>query len=503
VAATSELNKLRRERDLYLRLLDLGSVERPEVLLRDALALIVAATSAKQGYLELHDEHGEVEWWFAHEFTGEQVDEVRRTISRGIVAEAIASGQVIVTPSAMQDPRFTGRESVRMGRIEAVLCAPIGTPPRGVVYLQDQTRPDLFSEDDCASAEAFGRHLAHVVDRLLAQQRAHDLNDPTAPFRAKLRAESLVGRSRALAAVLEAAAQVAPLDVNVLLTGESGTGKSQIARVIHDSGTRADAPFVDLNCAAIPETLVESELFGALPGAHSTASRRQSGKVAAAEHGTLFLDEVSELAPAAQAKLLQLLQSREYFPLGGTKAVRADIRLIAATNADLDRAVAEKRFREDLFYRLQVLPIRVPSLAERRDDVIPLATHFCAADCELHGFAPVELSPAARGALEAAQWPGNVRQLANVVEAAVIRAAGEHADQIEPHHLFPDRPPGTTAEGQQVSFQQATREFQAAFVREALERYEWNVQETARRLDMSRSHLYNLVQAFGLGRPKP
>lgn len=502
-AEASNLAKLRRERDFYLRLLDLGEVERPEKLLREALALIVAATSAKQGYIELHDESGDTAWWLAHELTGDQIDDVRRAISRGIVAEALASGQVIVTPSAMLDPRFGARESVRVRRLEAVLCAPIGKiPPRGVIYLQDQTRANLFSDEDRACAETFGRHLAPLVDRILARHRETSVEDPTIPFRKMLRADGIVGRSRALATALQAATQVAPLDVNVLLTGESGTGKNQLARLIHDSGPRAAGPFVDLNCAAIPDTLLENELFGALPGAHSTAVKRQEGKVAAAERGTLFLDEVSELTPAAQAKLLQLLQSREYYPLGASKPVRADVRLIAATNADLESAVAEKRFREDLFFRLQVLPIRMPSLAERREDLQLLADHFCARDCARHGLPSLEISPAAHGAIEAAQWSGNVRQLANAIEAAVIRASSEHAAQVETKHLFPDRVSGGNGNGEQASFQQATRDFQAGFVREALERYDWNIQETARRLDMSRSHLYNLIQAFGLGRPR-
>jgi len=232
------------------------------------------------------------------------------------------------------------------------------------------------------------------------------------------------------------------------------------------------------------------------------ATKRQDGKVAAAEHGTLFLDEIGELTPAAQAKLLQLLQSKEYYPLGGTKPIRADIRLIAATNTDLELAVSEKRFRDDLFYRLQVLPIRMPSLAERREDIPLLAQHFCTRHCKSHSVPMLDLSPGARVALESAQWPGNVRQLSNAIEAAVIRAASEHAAQVEAQHLFPDRTAGAHTASKQPSFQESTRDFQAELVRQALARYDWNIQETARRLDMSRSHLYNLIQAFGLGRPK-
>jgi Nif-specific regulatory protein len=209
---------------------------------------------------------------------------------------------------------------------------------------------------------------------------------------------------------------------------------------------------------------------------------------------------VSEISLAAQAKLLHLMQSKEYYPLGGTKPLRANVRIIAATNMDLPRAIAEKRFREDLFYRLQVLPIRVPSLAERRSDIPLLATQFSAQACDRHGLPRLALSPNALRALEAAEWPGNVRQLEHVVEAAVIRAAGEHARQIERVHLFPD---GTAVpEADAVTFQQATRRFQASFLRGALERDGWNVVETARRLDLGRSSVYSLIRAFGLERKR-
>src|SRR5436190_2205360 len=367
-----ELIRVRRERDLYRRLLDLGRREEPEPFLREALGLIVEVTGAGQGYPELHDDEqpGTARWSLAHGFTAEQLAGVRAALSRGIIAEALASGKTIITPSALLDERFRERESVRIGHIEAVLCAPIGDdPPRGVLYLQNRAGHGFFSEEDRAHAETFARHLAPLADRLLARQRERAGADSTAPVRATLRASDVIGRSAALATVLRHAALVAPLDVHVLLTGETGTGKSQLARVIHDNGPRAAHPFVTLNCATLPDTLIESELFGALPGAHSTATRRIEGKVGAAEHGTLFLDEISELAVSAQAKLLQLIQSRQYYPLGSAKPVRADVRLMAATNSDMGRAVAERRFREDLFYRLQVIPLHVPSLAARRQDV--------------------------------------------------------------------------------------------------------------------------------------
>ncbi len=498
VETTGDRDRLLRERDLYLRILHLDSAREIEPLLGEALAGIVAVAGAQQGYLEVRD--AGAEFSIAHACTGGDLARIRDLISHGIIAEAMATGRTVSTESALLDPRFLSRESVRLQRIEAVLCAPIGSdPPIGVVYLQGRSVPGPFDDEVRSLVETFARHLAPRVDRLLAKRHAREGADPTRPWREKLRLDGVIGRSRALAGALQQAALVAPLDVSVLLTGESGTGKSQLARVIHENGPRAPRPFVELNCAALPETLIENELFGHRAGAFSSADRSASGKVAAAEGGTLFLDEVSELPPAAQAKLLQLLQTRQYFPLGETSAVQADIRVIAATNVDLEQAVADKRFREDLFYRLQVLPIRLPSLRERLEDVAELAQFLCAEACRRHGLPRAEISSAGLRAIEAAPWPGNVRQLANAIEAGAIRAAGEGSARVERRHVFPAA--AREADGPDAeSFQEATRRFQSELLRAALEETDWNVTEAARRLDLARSHVYNLIKAFGLER---
>jgi Nif-specific regulatory protein len=504
VDSARELERLRAERDLYLRLLELGSLTEIDPFLQEALALVVDVTGAHSGYLELRDpaeEDADSGWFLSHGFSTSETDDVRTYVSSGIIAEAFATEQTIDTPSALLDSRFRERRSVQAQRIDAVLCIPIGKhPPLGALYLQGRDEAGAFTMEDRQRAETFAHHLRPLTDALLLRLKPHAVPDPTAPLRASLRVDGIVGRSPALATLLRDVAAVSPLDVSVLLTGESGTGKSLIARAIHENGPRAGHPFVEVNCAALPEGLIESELFGALPGGHSTATRRIQGKVAAAESGTLFLDEVGELTLASQAKLLQLLQSKLYYPLGASEPRRADVRLLAASNADLDAAVAAGSFREDLFYRLQVLPIRVPGLAERRSDIRALAQLFCASAAARHGLPALEISRSALHALENAEWPGHVRQLGHTVEAALIRAAAEAASRIERRHVFPERASAGSDEEAPLSYQDQTRRFQASLLRDALDETGWNVSETARRIDLARSHVNKLIGAFGLKR---
>jgi Nif-specific regulatory protein len=487
------------ERDVYRALLELSFHDDVEPLLRHALGLIVGAAHARQGYLEIRDEDDTV-WCMTHGLPGDEIEGVRALVSRGVIGEAIATGQTILTPSALLDPRFSERESVKRGPIEAVLCAPIASdPPRGVLYLQGWSPPDEITPEEREFVEVCCRYLGQLVDRLLTHRGRRRDADATRTVRTKLAVSGVVGRSVALAKVLEQVAQIAPLDVSVLLTGESGTGKSLVAKLIHDTSPRAPHPFVEINCAALPEHLIESELFGAVPGGHSTATRRMEGRVAAAAHGTLLLDEVAELPLQAQAKLLQLLQSKRYYPLGSARAEVADVRIIAATNVDLERAVSERRFREDLYYRLHVLPVRLPTLAERRSDIPEMVTSFAREASQRHGFDVVEPSPGALRAAEAAAWPGNVRQLAHAVEAAVIRAASEGTTRLEVRHLFPADHAGAEQDAP-MTFHEHTRRFQAELLRDSLSRCDWNVAEAARRLDLARAHVYSLIKAFGLRR---
>jgi len=230
---------------------------------------------------------------------------------------------------------------------------------------------------------------------------------------------NIIGRSKPMQDVFDLVETVAPTNSTILVTGESGTGKELVARAVHTNSLRRDQAFVALNCGALPETLLESELFGHMRGAFTGAATTKKGLLEAAERGTVFLDEISETSPMMQVKLLRVLQERKFRRVGGNEEIEADIRIIAATNRDLGRAVADGTFREDLFYRINVIPIQLPPLRDRREDITPLAEHFVGKYREQMGKPITGLTPEALRWLEGGDWPGNVRQLENVIERAV------------------------------------------------------------------------------------
>jgi Nif-specific regulatory protein len=307
---------------------------------------------------------------------------------------------------------------------------------------------------------------------------------------------NLVGAGGPMRQLSESVLRVAGTNTTVLIRGESGTGKELVAQAVHYHSPRAKQPFITVNCAALPETLVESELFGYERGAFTGAVQRKRGRFELANGGTLFLDEIGELSPATQAKLLRVLQEREFERVGGTESVRVDVRVIAATNRDLERALANSSFREDLYYRLNVFPIFVPPLRARKADVLPLAGHFVEKYAHAHGKSIQRISTPAIDLLSSYHWPGNVRELENTIERAVLLADGS---VIHGHHLPPTlQTADATGTEESTSLDGAVEAFERSLIEDALKTARGNRSRAARLLGTTQRVISYKVRKYGI-----
>jgi two-component system nitrogen regulation response regulator NtrX len=316
--------------------------------------------------------------------------------------------------------------------------------------------------------------------------------------------DELIGSSAAMRRLRETLERAAPTPATVLVTGESGTGKELVARAIHRLSPRAARALVQVNCAAIPEELIESELFGHEKGSFTGAVRRQTGKFVTADGGTIFLDEIGDLSARAQAKVLRVLQNGEVEPVGAEKTVRVDVRVIAATNRDLEDEIAGGRFREDLFYRLNVLPVRTPPLRERLEDVPVLVDYFVRRYTDQNNYRLREFDPGALGLLGALPWKGNVRELKNLVERLLILAPG---DRITREDVVAAAGGARPDLGGALLAVKTLREFRETserlFIQRKLEENDWNVTQTAQDIDTPRSNLYKKLDQYDIKREEP
>jgi two-component system nitrogen regulation response regulator NtrX len=340
-----------------------------------------------------------------------------------------------------------------------------------------------------------------TVTRALEHTR---LERENANLKARLDAGSeIIGESEAMRALREQIVTAAPSSGRVLIHGENGSGKELVARAIHALSARREQPFVEVNCAAIPEELIESELFGHEKGAFTGAVARRRGKFETADGGTLFLDEIGDMSVKTQAKVLRALEEQVVERVGGREPLKVDVRVIAASNRNLESLIAQGHFREDLFYRLAVIPIEVPALRERRDDIPLLVDHFLALFCAENGKRRKAISGDALAYFLAYDWPGNIRELRNMVERLVIMTGG---DTIGPDDLpAPLKPKEAAAaaggEGQR-SLKEARDGFERAYILAELRAHDWNMTRTAERLGIERSHLYRKIKTYGITPPK-
>jgi DNA-binding NtrC family response regulator len=341
--------------------------------------------------------------------------------------------------------------------------------------------------------------LEMSIERALGQRRVLEENQSLkSQLDLRFGLENVIGHDRRMLRIFDLIESVADTKTTILITGESGTGKSMVARAIHRRSPRRDQPFVEVACGALPETLLESELFGHAAGAFTGATGDRMGKFKQADGGTIFLDEVGTASPGLQVKLLRVLQDFEFEQVGGTKTFRVDARVILATNDDLARLVAEGRFRQDLYYRVNVINIELPSLRDRISDIPLLAKHFLARVCEESGKKVRGISDEALRAMQAYRWPGNVRELQNVVERAVLLGKSDtvRVEDLPPAVLaaspMPIEPLGSR------TLKQALEAPERQIILEVLESHHWNRQLTAEQLGINRTTLYKKMKRLGL-----
>src|SRR5919202_356646 len=428
------------------------------------------------------------------------------------------------------ETRADAVELLQRERVDVVICD-LHLPPDldgieeglAVVEAARGERPSVpvvvitGGDNKQAALEAVGRGAYGFFEKPFDEEEVSHIVTQAARVRClesevlKLRSElkmhrgfgRFVGTSAALERTLKQARAVADTSATVLITGENGTGKEVLARAIHEESGRRDRPFVAVSYAALPEALIESELFGHVRGAFTDAKTDRVGRFELADGGTLFLDEVGELTPGAQVKLLRVIERREFERVGSNRVIEGDIRLVAATNRDLEKEVSEGRFREDLFYRLNVVPLHLPPLRERREDIPVLAAHFAAKAAEKHARATPELDPALLEALQEYDWPGNVRELENLVERLVVLTKGARLGvEFLPDKMLraPRAGAGAAAGGgeDETTLEGATIAMRRRMVIGALQAEGGNRVAAARRLGISRSYLHRLISELGV-----
>jgi DNA-binding NtrC family response regulator len=429
--------------------------------------------------------------------------------SRAAAIAQLQSGRVQVVLCDLHLPPDLDGISEGLAVIEAARAARPSIPV--VVITGSNSRQTALEAIRCGAYGFFEKPFneAEVTHIVRQAARVRHLEEENLKLRATLDAcrgfRRLMGSSPALERILKQARAVASTSATVLLAGENGTGKEMLARAIHEESPRAEGPFIAVSCAALPEDLIESELFGHEKGAFTGASQAKMGRFELADGGTLFLDEIGELSQAVQVKLLRVLQDRTFERLGGTKTLTVDIRLIAASNRDLEQEVEEKRFRRDLFYRLNVVPLQLPALRERREDIPVLAAHFATKAADKHGRPPVALDAALIEALQEYDWPGNVRELENLMERLVVLTTGSQlGTEFLPEKMLHIRRAAATASDNgrdgddETTLEGAMLALKRRLVINAMQAESGNKAAAAKRLGISRSYFHRLVSELDI-----
>jgi transcriptional regulator with GAF, ATPase, and Fis domain len=459
------------------------------------LALILDTIPAEHGAILLTGDSSEEVLYSEHSYrtagcSGPAI------LSRTVIERVLTDKVSLLSNDVMEQSGLRSAESLLLAMISSVLVAPLVASRRalGVIYL-DSTNPQLrFDEQHLQLLTGIAGVAAASLENAL---RVRDLESENNRLKAEINLRhNMVGDGPAMRKVLEFVTKAAPTGSTVLIGGESGTGKELVARAIHRNSPRAGKSFVAINCAALTESLLESELFGHERGAFTGAVAQKRGKLEEAEGGTLFLDEVGELAPGIQAKMLRVLQEREFERVGGTRTIKANVRLIAATNRDLEQASRSGSFRQDLYYRLNVVSLTTPPLRERREDIPLLANYFVQKHAAAVGRNVMGLSGQARTCLMQYQWPGNVRELENAIERAVVLGSTEKILPEDLPESVLEADHGEEAGG--TRFNDAVKQAKKQIILTAIAQAGGNYAEAARLLGLHPSNLHRVIRNLGM-----
>jgi Nif-specific regulatory protein len=480
----------------------LGSTLDTRAAVEKVLEILDRELGMKRGAIALLEGEGDLKIQYAYGLSEGERQRGRYKVDEGVTGKVVASGRPIIVPQVSKEPLFLHRTRKRSPDTEeSFICVPIKDRRKtvGALSITYPYKQNRNYEDSVQLLTIVTSMIAQSLRlaQLVEQERAQ-LQDENALLKRELQQKydfrNIVGTSKEMRDVYEQIAQVAPSGATVLIRGESGTGKELVAHAIHYNSPRSSKPFVKVNCAALPESLIESELFGHEKGAFTGAVARKRGRFELAEGGTLFLDEIGDLSPAMQVKLLRALQEREFERVGGTETIKVNVRLITATNVDLEQAVSDGRFRSDLYYRLNVFSIYLPPLRERKTDILLLADHFLEKYGRQNGKRIKRISTPAIDMLMTYHWPGNVRELENVVERATLVCEG---NVIHGYHLPPTL---QTAEGSgtvtKMSLDQAINAFEKDLIQDALKTTRGNRARAARLLDTTERILGYKVKKY-------
>jgi Nif-specific regulatory protein len=426
-------------------------------------------------------------------------------VGEGITGRVVQSGKAIVVPRVSREPAFLHRSRrPELAHQElSFICVPISLNrrPIGALAIDLRFRPERNFERNARFLGVVASMIARAlkIHRLIEEDKRH-LVDENTHLRQELRKRydfsNLVGRSGQMRQIFEQVTQAAGTNTTALICGESGTGKELIAHAIHYSSLRAKKPFVKVSCAALPDTLIESELFGYEKGAFTGSEARKKGRFELAEGGTLFLDEISALSLATQVKLLRVLQEREFERIGSTETVKTNVRVIAATNTELEKAITAGTFRADLYYRLNVCRLVIPPLRERKADMLPLVSHFLEKFASEHKRNVKCLAPPVIGMLTRYHWPGNVRELENTLERAVLMCDGE---VVHGHHLpLSLQTAEASGTGTRVALKCVVSAFEKDLIRHALKTTRGNQAKAARRLATTERIIHYKIRRYGI-----